>query len=264
MCLFQLNNFCYNNVMSENLIYKSDRTISSAYLDSSVRLGVAQAVLMIQDNLTECFNMMNCDGIMYKERYNAFWVFTKTKVHFFRHAAWRENITAATFPIDNCGMRSHINTVLAGADGEKIAVANQEACVLDFERHRPVKITDLDYPKEGFPEAVYNEPFQRFPSDFSEDEFVYEHTVRSQQIDLSHHLNNIEYIKLALNCFSEEVLLTREVSDLEMHYTGESKEGQVLRIFKKETDEGYFFRIFEVSSGEKPRSVFEMMLKFYD
>ena len=250
--------------MSENLIYKSNRTISSAYLDSSVRLGVAQAVLMIQDNLTECFNMMNCDGVMYKERYNAFWVFTKTKVHFFRRPAWREKITAATFPINNAILRTHINTVLEDSEGKKVAVANQEACVLDFERHRPVKLNTVDYPQEGFPEAAFNEPFERFPSVYNDDEFVYEFTVRSQQIDLSHHLNNIEYIKLALNCFSEETLLTKEVSDLEVHYTGESKEGQVLRVYKKTTDEGNFFRIMEVSSSENPRCVFEMKIKFYN
>ena len=35
-------------------------------------MGIAQTVLMIQDNLTECFNKLDCDGVIYRERYNAF------------------------------------------------------------------------------------------------------------------------------------------------------------------------------------------------
>ena len=163
--------------MSESLIYTSNRTISSAYLDSSLRLGPAQAVLMIQDNLTECYHMLDIDGIVYKERYNAFWVFTKTKVHFNRRPAWREKITASTFPINNAALRTHLNTVLKDSNGENVVVANQEACVLSFENHRPLKLTNLNFPKEGFPEAVYTESFERFPSIFDDEEFEYEHTV---------------------------------------------------------------------------------------
>ena len=255
--------------MSDSLIYTSDRTISSAYLDSSLHLGSAQAALMIQDNLTECYNMLDIDGIVYKERYNAFWVFTKTKIHFNRHPAWREKIKASTFPINNGALRAHINTVLVDSEGKEVVTANQEACVLDFERHRPMKLTDLNFPKEGFPNPIFTKSFERFPSDYTDGEYEYEFKVRSQQIDLSHHLNNIEYIKLGLNTYPESMHLIREISDLEMHYLGETKEGQVLRIYKKSTSEGDFIRILEVTDckedeNKKPRIVFEMKINFYD
>ena len=68
--------------MENKLIFTQERNISSAFIDSSLKMGIAQTVLMIQDNLTECFNMLDCDGIIYRERYNAFWVFTKSKIHF--------------------------------------------------------------------------------------------------------------------------------------------------------------------------------------
>ena len=84
----------------DNLTFTSEREISSAFIDSTVRMGIAQSVLMVQDNLTECFNAMGCDGVIYREKFNDFWVFTKTKVHFFRRPDWREIITAKTFPIN--------------------------------------------------------------------------------------------------------------------------------------------------------------------
>lgn len=246
--------------MNSNLIFKSQREISSAFIDSSVRMGVAQSVLLVQDNLTECFNAMGCDGVVYREKFNDFWVFTKTKVHFYRRPDWREIVTACTFPIDNLGMRTHVNTEIVDKNGMCLLVANQEACVLSLESHRPVRITTLPYPTEGFPEPVFNEAFERFPCDFSDDELAFEQTIRSCHIDMSHHMNNIEYIKFALSVFSDDFLQAHEITDLEVHYTGESKEGQLLKVYRRD-DSGCPGRTF-VHIKEGGRPVFECCIKF--
>lgn len=244
-------------LMENNLIFSQQRKISSAFIDSTVKMGIAQSVLMVQDNLTECFNMLECDGVIYREKFNAFWVFTKTRLHFFRRPAWREEISAETFPVSNSGLKTHINTVLKDKNGTVLVLANQEACVLDCTSHRPLRLTALPYPKENFPQSQMPESFEKFSADFSESDFVYEQVIRSQHIDMSHHMNNIEYIKLALNVFPDEFLELHEVKSLEVHYTGESREGQVLRIFKKEENGRNFIKI-----TESERNVFEMMIEF--
>ena len=61
--------------MFNDKIYSQERSISSAYIDSGLKLGIAQAVLMVQDNLTECFNKMNCDGIYYRELLLLFYLY---------------------------------------------------------------------------------------------------------------------------------------------------------------------------------------------
>lgn len=246
--------------MNNNLIFESQREISSAFIDSSVRMGVAQSVLLVQDNLTECFNAMGCDGVIYREKFNDFWVFTKTKVHFERRPDWREIVTARTFPIDNLGMRTHINTEITDKEGKCLLLANQEACVLSLETHRPVKITTLPYPKEDFPEPFFNEPFERFPSDFSDEELAFEQVIRSCHIDMSHHMNNIEYIKFALCVFSDDFLQTHEVTDLEVHYTGESKEGQTLRVYRRVDPTNNKKNFVHIKEGD--RCVFECCIKF--
>jgi len=244
--------------MNNNLIFEAPREISSAFIDSSVRMGVAQSVLLVQDNLTECFAAMGCDGVVYREEFNVFWVFTKTKVHFERRPDWREIVTARTFPIDNAGMRTHINTEILDKEGKTLLIANQEACILSLENHRPVKITSLTYPKEGFPEPVFTEAFERFPSDFSEEEFVFEEEIRSCHIDMSHHMNNIEYIKLAMCVFSDDFLLNHQVTDLEVHYTGESREGQKLRIYRRDSADCPGKTYVHIKEGQ--RCVFECCL----
>lgn len=245
--------------MENNITFTQKRKISSAFIDSTVKMGIAQSVLMVQDNLTECFNMLGCDGVIYREKFNAFWVFTKTKLHFYRRPDWREEITASTFPIDNEGFRTHINTVLKDKDDKILIAANQETCVLDMEKHRPMKLTNLPYPKDNFPAAQVNEPFEKFKAEFTEDDFVYAQVIRAQHIDMSHHMNNIEYIKLGLNVFTDDFLESHEAKELEVHYTGESKEGQTLRIYRKDLEDKTFVEIKESVSG---KNVFEMMIKF--
>ena len=241
----------------DTLIFTREHIVSSAFIDSSVRLGLAQAALLVQDNLTESFAAMDCDGVVYRERHNAFWVFTKTRIHFARRPAWREKISASTFPVDGEGFRTHVNTVFKDARGETLLTANQEACVLSLENHRPLRLSNLTYPKENFPPPVFLAPFEKFPEIISEENFSFEQKIRSQQIDMSRHMNNIEYIRLALNVFDDEFLRTHDVSEMEMHYTGESREGQVLRVFRH--DEGTCTFIAIQESG---RTVFEMKIKF--
>lgn len=263
--------------MQKNLIFEQDRNISSAFIDSTVKLGIVQAVLLVQDNLTESFNMMGCDGIVYREKYNAFWVFTKTRVHFFRRPDWRERVTVASFPVSNEGFRTNVNTIAKDGDGNIVLTANQEACVLDMEKHRPMRLKPpLNYPTENFPERVVTDAFEKFPAaNFDEGSVpVYEHIIRSTQIDMSRHLNNIEYIKLALNVFSDEYIRSHEPSVLEVHYLGESKEGQTLKIYRQDlvnddestenfdNDDNSNFSTTYITITESERAVFEMKIVF--
>lgn len=240
-----------------DLEFNKQRYVSSAFIDSSLKMGIAQSVLMIQDNLTECFSKLNCDGIIYRQKFNVFWVFTKTKVQFYRRPNWKEIITATTFPIDNSGFKAHINTQIKDSQQNTLLTANQQACVLDLEKHRPVKLSTLPYPKEGFSKPIFTQDFEKFNCEYTDDDFCFEQKIRSQLIDMSHHMNNIEYIKLALNTFSDDFLQQNDVDMLEVHYLGESKENQILRVYSKQIDNTFYINI-----KEQEHSVFEMKIKF--
>lgn len=243
--------------MEDMLIFETPRLISSAFIDSTIRLGTAQTLLMVQDNITECLGRINCDGVVYRKKYNSFWVFTKVLIHFERRPDWCESIVTRTFPFDNGGLRTHLNSEAFDKDGSLVFSASYEACVLSFETHRPQKLVNLGYPAGDFPKPVFNSRFTRFTTVFSEDDFVFEQPIRSSFIDLSQHMNNAEYVKLALSTFSNDFLREHDVSEIEAHYTGESKEGQVLRVYRHDEDGNTFVQI-----KESERVVFECRITF--
>ncbi len=240
----------------DTMIFEQKRKVSSAFIDSKLQLGIHQAVLMVQDNLTECFDMMKCDGVRFRD-YNAFWVFTKSSLRFLDFPKWKDEILAKTFPVSTSGFRTNVNTVLSDTSGRPLVIANQEACVLGMENHRPVKLSTLPYPNEGFPSAAFTEPFEKFETDSPDYTLNYDYTIRSQNIDMSHHMNNIEYIKLAMNVFSDDFLQVHNAKALEVHYLNESKEGQTLSVFSMKRNESTFIKI-----TESDRNVFEMKISF--
>ena len=248
--------------MENGFIFEQERCVSSAFIDSSLYLGIAEAALMAQDNLTECFHHIGCDGILYREKYNAFWVFTKTKLRFYARPAWRQHVTARTFPVSNAGLRTEIDTVIADMDGKMLVTAKQEACVLDIDTRRPVKLESVRYPVTDFPQAQFSDHFERLDKDFTEEDKAFDEIIRSQHIDMSRHMNNIEYIKLALNAFTDDFLRTHDVESLEVHFTGESREGQILSVYKKDeyAVDGRPAALFAVK--ESGRTVFKMKIIF--
>ena len=116
------------------------------------------------------------------------------------------------------------------------------------------------YVQDNIKSFFANDIWEDEHENFSESELVFEQQIRSCHIDMSHHMNNIEYIKFALSVFTDDFLQSHEISDLEVHYTGESKEGQILRVYRRDDAdcEGKTF----IHIKEDERCVFECCVKF--
>lgn len=237
------------------LVFQKQRTITSAYVDSSCKMGIAQTVLMVQDNFTENFAAFRQDNFAVKEK-GGYWVISKAKFKFMSRPFWRDKVVTTSFPTCNALIRTNENTIITTTDGEPIVFAEQEVCCLDLERHRPMKLSAVDFPTEGFPEAILSDAYDRFNEVALDYQEVYQQTVLPQHIDMSHHMNNIEYVKLALNVFSVEDLEQCVPSEMEVHFLGESREGEVLRIFRADHNGATYMKILEGI-----RTVFEMKMR---
>ena len=123
-----------------SIIYSQKRKVSASFMDCTAKLGISHAAGMIQDNLTECFGAMGADNYRFNKEYNAFWVFTKTMVHFERRPDWEEIFLAETFPVNNAVFRTEVNSVFKDRNGKILLTANTECCCLDLTSHRPKKL----------------------------------------------------------------------------------------------------------------------------
>lgn len=97
-------------------------------------------------------------------------------------------------------------------------------------------------------ENVIQEPYSKLNETFLEDDFVYEQKVFVADIDYSRHTNNVIYVKYIVNSLSCEFFDKNQITDFEIHYINESREGEILKIYKKEKESSIEFLIRE---GEK-------------
>ena len=239
------------------LAFQKPRTITSAYIDVSGKMGIAQTVLMVQDNFTENFGKIKQDNFFVKEK-GGYWAISKARFKFFQRPYWREKVLTTSYPTCDSLIRVNENTAITTTEGEPIVFAVQETCCLDLNRHRPMKLSTVEFQVDASLSPLLEEPFTKFDVDDSEFAEVYQQTVLPQHIDMSHHVNNIEYVKLSLNVFSIDDLELCLPSDMELHFLGESHVGQVLKVLRSDKKGATYMRI----TDESGRIVFEMKIKF--
>lgn len=96
----------------------------------------------------------------------------------------------------------------------------------------------IPFAQSGFPEDFpfveregITEAPARFRDDLLPEELVQRHTVRSTDIDMGHHMNNVAYVRLLLDCFPASVLADGKIGSMEVHYAAPCLEGEELSVF---------------------------------
>ncbi len=215
------------------------RRIYSAYTDASVRLGAAQTMYIVQDSLSRWQRDKMCGNCEVREL-GLFWVVTKSQVNFHRYPAWDSEVEVCYGFAPAGRIRTEFSVTIKDEKGVAIE-ARQEYCMLDFERHRPQKLEQVPNftpDLEALPTAAY----QRFAAETGKE--VHIQQVLPHMIDMSGHLNNVEYVKLALDCFDGEFLRSKEVAWMEAHHLKECIEGQRLTLCRQDDGAESVCRIF--------------------
>ena len=226
--------------------YKRKFFIGYSNCDRKISLSLLDSFYLIQDMMTEYFGFLKSDNIILKRENNAIWVLTKTKVHFNNLPVWRDVVEGTVFTTNIKPIRVGTETQFKDKDNNILFYANQETCAIDLDDRKIKKISTVNYPKDiEIIEGVNKEKYLKLNDEFTIADKVSEQIVHSTDIDFSHHTNNVSYIRFILNSLSSEFLDNCKVTDFEIHYINETKEGQKLEIYRKLKDTDVDFLIKE-------------------
>ena len=112
-------------------------------------------------------------------------------------------------------------------DGERLAVANSVWTLFDFEKNVPARITPeiiAAYPLEPCLEMDYASRKIQVPED-GERITAEEIVVKNHHLDTNNHVNNGQYIKMAMDMMPDKDL---EVSSMRVEYRKQARLGDVL------------------------------------
>lgn len=212
--------------------------------DIDARMGMADAFALFMDIATEHAEQLGIGNREMAAR-GLFWTTVRTRVRFIKRPAMMSKVTAGTWPGPPRKARCDRFYTLS-KDGETVIEGRTEWAVVGLEDGKAHSMEDV-YP-EGLKildDTLCMEPFTRFDKNFDGAEELSEYTVRSTDIDLGKHMNNVAYIRTALGAFSNAELKEMALSEIEVCFRKPCYEGEKLRIMRREKD-----IVFLKESGE--------------
>lgn len=222
------------------MIYNYDRDFLTSYslLDRSERLGLAESMDLNQDSVTEFFRTMGTDNITIKKSDNSAWVFTNVRLHFDESPHWLTKGHIHTFVSKLSPVRITVETVVTEEGERPLFNAKTQLCPINLVTRKVVAISSVSFPGDVEAEpSIMPAPFSRITDEFSGEELVLEETVRPSDTDFTHHTNNTRYVRFIADTFSREFLDGGNVSDFDIQFLKETRDGDKVSVYRKTAGE---------------------------
>ena len=218
------------------MAFNKNQKVSISMVSTDGNLSTVGSFQIIQDAVTELAGMLKIDGGTLRDKYNALWVFTKTRAKFVKKVGWNKDIAIISYISFISNAKIHINVVIKDDKGEVALFSKTEMCALDIETQRIRKTSTVGVEAsmlESIDGAIETE-FTKFTEiDLPTVDRV---KVKSTNIDFSHHTNNSEYIRLVMDTYSVEKIESKAIKEFEITYANQSFENDILDIKKASFD----------------------------
>ena len=163
-------------------------------------------------------------GIEYLKRQKRAWVLSSWQVVADRYPRLGEKIRVSTWASGFKGMLGSRNFCMEDETGMRIAYANSLWVYMDVEKGRPAKPSEEEIQAYGTGEALEMEYASRKITLPEKMERLPEFPVRRCHIDTNEHVNNCQYVQMALEVIKE----TQEVRQLRVEYKKSAVYGDII------------------------------------
>lgn len=219
-------------------MYSFNSRIRYSEVDKHARLTLESLINYFQD----CSTFQTQDGpasMEYLKEKGIVWVLSSWQIEAYRYPKLCEEVVIGTVPYEIKGFFGLRNFFMDTKDGERLACANSVWTLVDINKGVPCRITPEiieAYPVEEKLEMEYADRKIALPSD-AEILPAEEIQVRRHHLDTNNHVNNGQYVRMALDSLPDRAL---NVSSMRAEYKKQALLGDVL-----------FPEVMKVSNGDK-------------
>lgn len=216
--------------------YSFDVKIPMSRCDFRYRLGVAQAADCFMDAATEHGDMLGVGFEKMAER-NLFWMAARCRYRFYRMPDCLESVKVTTWP---GRIRYAVcNRYYTMTSGDELLMEGMTEWVVYNTKENRMETNAAELLCLPCSEEIVCVGRKvRMSRDFSADAELGTYVVRSTDIDLGRHMNNVAYIRAAMSMFSTSELERMDIKELEINYIAQCREGEELRFRRRETEDG--------------------------
>ncbi len=154
-----------------------------------------------------------------------------------------EKVTVRTWPTPPTHVAFGREYQFLSSAGELRLNASSRWCLIDMKAGKPLPskaIDNQDYSTYNREKALEGVQWKIPAFSPEEGELGYTLTVANGDYDHNMHVNNTRYADYCLNCFTVEELSSRKLKAFSISYVKQCKEGEILRFYRKETEDGSY------------------------
>ena len=231
-----------------NAIFEKQVTILPSIADAEGRLSVPGCFGLFMDLAAEHAEKLGCGFEAMREK-GLFWLTVRTRLCFHERPRLSENVTLRTWPEAPGRLRCLRSYQLLRGD-EVLISGKTEWAVLNIQDNSlapaaGVYPEGLAYPAESACPGV----FAHIPDNFGDLAPFAAYTVRSTDIDVGGHMNNVAYIHALAGSFSGAEWRALPLACVDVSFRAPCFEGDALAFRRREGKEGLEVRL---SRGDSP------------
>lgn len=230
--------------------------IDDTNVDFSMTVPTIELMRLFEIATFKHSNKIGLDHVTMETQSNAFWVVTKMKVIRCSPIQTGDKISVTTWTRELGTARALRDCVIKKGSSVK-AKFLAEWCCLDCDTRRLRRMNSIKYPELEMEKTKYiKTDFSNMREMVDSSNFVYTREIRSTDIDVNNHTNNLKYNNMAMDAFSVEELKSFAIKEYEIYFVNESHEGDKIDVFKKKVKNCYYI---EGKVGDK--SIFRAVIK---
>ncbi|MCX4338263.1 MAG: thioesterase [Lachnospiraceae bacterium] len=195
-------------------------------------------------------------GLEYMDQIGQVWLLSAWQICIGRYPKYGERVVIGTLPYEFRGFIGFRNFLMQTKEGEALAWANSIWTLMDREKMRPVK------PNEDMLAGYV--PEEKYPMDYAprkievpaEGRKMEAFTVKPHHLDTNHHVNNGQYVRMALDCIPRECA----IGQLRVEYKSQAVLGDEIHPVVAVGDSGKRYTVCLNQTDGTPYSVVEFQL----
>lgn len=226
-----------------NNLYTERKNIDATHLDIKLNMSIPEMMRVIEEATFNHSHIMGLDHDDMVSRSNAFWIVNKIKIKII-------NPDIKGYSTINVSTWTHPPGVVRFNRDSSIKIGNKimvkgisEWCCLDATTRRPRKASSIHYPSLELVKSKYhNMTYSDLKIDVEDKDYIYTHTVRSTDLDVNNHTNNLKYNYIALNAFTSREIRDIDIREYEIHFVCESYEGDEIHVYRRKVKNMYYIQ----------------------
>lgn len=225
--------------MTEN-IFSMQSLVNVNTVGFDEKMSIADAMSMFQFAVSVHTDAMGVGYYDVLNGHRAKWVIAKARFEINRFPRNGETVNVITWPLKPGIMRFGRCFEIKDKDNISCINAYTDWCIIDKNNSEVLKTSTLGklFPEYRTERTVGK--YSNFSLKLTEKDFCFKRTMRLSDLDLNGHVNNISYIRMALDCFSSEEMKNTSVKSFEMCYRRQCFEGETLSLYRGTDGDGYY------------------------